>query len=301
MRGFTLIELLVVIAIIAILVGMLLPAIQKVREAAQRSSCQNNLAQLGKAIHNYAGDHQDKCPPTVDYAPYGTQNYGWGTFYYVLFPYMEQMPAYKRAFGQGAGWGGGNAGFVAKNMLCPADPSHNDGASIVNGAGWTVSSYSFNSWLFASGRFYNQAAGNAWTTRSKYGISAIPDGGSQTIGILERAGSYPTYSWASLWMHPADRAHWGFSQWSPAYYPWWGGDPLNAWGQGGYGDPTNYLPQIGMLMKDAHPYYPNSFHTTTMQTLLMDASVKVINGTISNNTWRGAVVPDDAFVLPQDW
>src|SRR5437763_1157080 len=82
--GFTLIELLVVIAIIAILVGLLLPAVQKVREAAARSEAQNNLKQLGMASH-HAHDTQQKMP--MMYGSYGGKD---GTVFFHLLPYLEQ-------------------------------------------------------------------------------------------------------------------------------------------------------------------------------------------------------------------
>ena len=96
-RGFTLIELLVVIAIIAILIALLLPAVQKVREAANRIKCANNLKQLGLAAHNFH-DVNGHFPPGIGYYPIPT-NGTFGTYFFHLLPYVEQDNLYRGALG----------------------------------------------------------------------------------------------------------------------------------------------------------------------------------------------------------
>jgi prepilin-type N-terminal cleavage/methylation domain-containing protein/prepilin-type processing-associated H-X9-DG protein len=127
-HGFTLIELLVVIAIIAVLIGLLVPAVQKVREASARTQCQNNLKQMGLACHLYHGAAKMFPTGTVDQISGDIAYRDRRNWLHFILPYMEQDAIYNQmtawlASGQGRMWSDApNRQTVIAGYICPSDP-----------------------------------------------------------------------------------------------------------------------------------------------------------------------------------
>ena len=104
-----------------------------------------------------------------------------------------------------------------------------------------------------------------------------------------------------LWCHPTDAWQWGpNNQWTSSYSA---ADNAGPSGIHGYNQnaPASYMPQIGYRANPAHPYYPSSDHSTTIQVVMMDGSVRAVSGGISGTTWNYAIVPDEGGVLGTDW
>jgi prepilin-type N-terminal cleavage/methylation domain-containing protein/prepilin-type processing-associated H-X9-DG protein len=198
-QGFTLIELLVVIAIIAVLIGLLLPAVQKVREAANRLQCVNNLKQIGLACHNYH-DVRGSFPPgysaTASY-PDTAPGWGWGAY---LLPYLEQDNLYRQIDFNQPIQKSSVGPTVLKHYLCPSDVVPSVAFPVTNVTGSPVALVAPCSYAASVGDDSSEAddpTGNGVFYRnSRTRIADITDGTSNTTILGDRAWSQVLGTWA---------------------------------------------------------------------------------------------------------
>jgi prepilin-type N-terminal cleavage/methylation domain-containing protein len=331
--GFTLIELLVVIAIIAILIGLLLPAVQKAREAAARAKCENNIKQIVLATHN-CNDTYGRLPPQA-----GTFGAAYlGPLFFHLLPFVEQDNAYKGAMwidysaqvgtqspnpattiNLGFIWptwdsvNKGNNTFLRQTKVptyqCPSDPSLGNCLDWCSGD----SSYAGNFQVF--GGAANTNSSSNWDGQARI-PATIPDGLSNTIFYAEKYArcngtGNPGGTW---WMRGVYHGIQSFNghngTGSDDSYP---GDRLSAVFAGGRGidgtvwltganskfilQPANFLASPGPCDRRV----ATSPHTAGMNVGLGDGSVRFVTASISGTTWWAACTPAGGEVLGSDW
>jgi prepilin-type N-terminal cleavage/methylation domain-containing protein/prepilin-type processing-associated H-X9-DG protein len=200
--AFTLIELLVVIAIIAVLIGLLLPAVQKVREAANRIKCSNNLKQMGLGLHNYA-DTRGRFPSGYE-AVGQDPGWGWGA---AILPLVEQAPLYlaagvtTRRFGDGQNPALPSTNAFTQTRLplfrCPSDTGPDLNDIRLN---FAMSNYRAVAGPIAYPTFLtNQDMGGVLFQNSKIRITDIPDGTSNTLALGECLFDKQVDKRAAIW------------------------------------------------------------------------------------------------------
>ena len=292
-RGFTLIELLVVIAIIAILIGLLLPAVQKVREAAARAQCGNNLHQMAIAIQAAAGDHQGLMPPSVGLYPGLNQanNQSDAGIFLALLPYVEQGNVFQATLVNGGDnndnrnggfntysqWTAAAQNAKVKVFQCPSDTTYNN-------AQGGYASYGVNGQVFRQNYV-------GWSNGLPNYPASIPDGTSVTVCFTEKM------------------AHTASGNYTNNYWPDWGPIELSQDEDGinslasmvaNGGMPQNVKSIInGVAQVSAQG--PSSFHSSGPQVAMFDGSIRRVDPGITAATWWAVVTPAAGDVAGNDW
>ena len=315
-RGFTLIELLVVIAIIAVLIGLLLPAVQKVREAAARIKCENNLKQLGLAAQNYHDVHQH-FPPGVGYHPF-TANSTFGTYFFHLLPYVEQDPLFRSSLGTAPFlspvgpttlYYPGNNNVYSQpvtTFLCPSDPSVESGGIVM------IDVYRFGAASYAPNGLISGIAPPTPGPQGKTQMLDITDGTSNTILHAEKYAHC-----TNTYMPPAFQN--GGTAWAYCtglVFPWQP-PPMNLPPRGAFqpgfaiaalanlGAPNAIRAgskfQVQPRKGDCDPTRASTAHPGGVVVGLADGSVRTLAPSMSGDTWWAAVTPAGGEVLGPDW